>query len=91
MLKSGVNGFNPDSSGVNVGEAQDSTGFNLFTHQQKRKQEGSSALSMDYDSLRQAVLELYLSVKIRSDDEIDCYNKDLFDKEKREMDGVDGY
>ena len=38
--------------------------------------EGTSALKMDYLSLREAVLELYLSVKIRSDDEIDNYNKD---------------
>ena len=34
-------------------------------------------------NLREAVLELYLSVKIRSDEEIDEYNKDVFDKEKR--------
>jgi len=48
-------------------------------------------LKHDYPSLRQAVLELYLSVKIRSDEEIDEYNKDLFDKEKDELAGVDGY
>jgi hypothetical protein len=36
-------------------------------------------------------LELYLSVKIRSDEEIDDYNKDLFEKEKEELVGVDGY
>ena len=30
---------------------------------------------MDYASLKEAVLELYLSVKIRSDEEIDAYNK----------------
>lgn len=38
-----------------------------------------------------AILELYLSVKIRSDEEIDGYGKDLFEKEKKEMNDVDGY
>jgi hypothetical protein len=38
-----------------------------------------------------AILELYLSVKIRSDDEIDGYGKDLFDEEKKQMCDVDGY
>jgi len=37
------------------------------------------------------VLELFLSVKIRSDEEIDAYNKDQFDKEKKELTEVDGY
>ena len=46
---------------------------------------------MDYKNLRQAVLELYLSVKIRSDDEIDAYNKDTFEIEKKELANVDGY
>ena len=80
-----------DESGVNIGASKTKEGFNLFTHQQKRKLEGTGALVLDYDSLRQAVLELYLSVKIRSDDEIDEYSKDLFEKEKREQDGVNGY
>lgn len=31
-------------------------------------------LTKSYDELRTAVLELYLSVKIRDDDEIDDYN-----------------
>jgi hypothetical protein len=34
---------------------------------------------------------LYLSVKIRSDDEIDAYNEDLFRLEKQEMSKIDGY
>ena len=37
------------------------------------------------------MLELYLSVKIRSDEEIDDYNKDLFEKEKGELKDIDGY
>jgi len=41
--------------------------------------------------MRQAVLELYLSVKIRSNDEIDAYSKHIFQREKKEMDMVDGF
>lgn len=37
------------------------------------------------------MLELYLSVKIRSDDEIDNYNEDQFKKEKEQMKDVDGF
>jgi len=70
---------------------QADTGFNLFSHQAKRKLEGSGALVKDYANLRQAVLELYLSVKIRSDDEIDLYNKDMFMQEQQELAHVDGY
>ena len=65
--------------------------FNLFTHQKVRKMESTQALVLDYKMLRQAVLELYLSVKIRSDDEIDAYNKDQFIREKKELESVDGY
>lgn len=68
-----------------------SQGFNLFTHQAKRDLEGTDALVKDYKNLREAVLELYLSVKIRSDDEIDEYGKDLFVREKSELKDVDGY
>jgi hypothetical protein len=35
--------------------------------------------------LKLAVLELYLSVKIRSDEEIDDYNKEKFEQEKTEL------
>lgn len=72
-------------------QTESSNGFNLFTHQAKRDLEGTSGLVMDYTSLREAVLELYLSVKIRSDDEIDDYGKDLFQKEKGEMKNIDGF
>ena len=41
--------------------------------------------------MRQAVLELFLSVKIRSDEEIENYNKETFSKEKEELVDVDGY
>ena len=37
------------------------------------------------------MLELYLSVKIRSDEEIDEYNKDIFEEEKKQLRDVDGY
>ena len=46
---------------------------------------------MDYASLKEAILELYLSVKIRSDDEIDAYNKGQFESEKKAMMNVNGY
>ncbi len=36
-------------------------------------------------------MELYLSVKIRSDDEIDNYTEEQFKKEKQEMRAVDGF
>lgn len=69
----------------------DDGAFNLFTHQKKRQLEGTSALALDYENLRNAILELYLSVKIRSDEEIDGYGKELFEKEKKDMVMVDGY
>lgn len=37
------------------------------------------------------MLELFLSVKIRSDDEIDNYNEALFKQEKRELSNLDGF
>lgn len=36
-------------------------------------------------------MELYLSVKIRSDFEIEAFNKDKFEEEKKELNGLDGY
>ena len=48
-------------------------------------------LLKNYKDLREAVLELYLSVKIRNDEEIDAYDEDLFKLEKQEMSKVDGY
>lgn len=45
----------------------------------------------DYENLKVAVLELYLSVKIRSDEEIDDYSKEKFMQEKKELQQVDGY
>jgi len=36
-------------------------------------------------------LELYLSVKIRSDEEIDNYNEEFFKEEKKLMADVDGF
>ena len=48
-------------------------------------------MNFTYLDLREAILELYLSVKIRSDEEIDKYNSQMFRKEKLEMKQVDGY
>ena len=55
--------------------------FNLFTHHAKLKY--GEPLEFSYDALREAVLELFLSVKIRSDEEIDNYNEAQFREEKR--------
>lgn len=66
-------------------------GFNLFTHHKKRQLEGTDALPRDYDNLRLAVMELYLSVKIRSDEEIDAYGKDQFNAEKKELGDICAY
>jgi len=41
--------------------------------------------------LREGVLELFLSVKIRSDEEIDNYNEQVFLQEKKQNKGVDGF
>ena len=41
--------------------------------------------------MRQAVLELYLSVKIRSDEEIEHYEQQTFEKEKQELRNIDGF
>jgi hypothetical protein len=45
----------------------------------------------NYETLKQALLELYLSVKIRSDEEIDNYTEDQFKQEKKAMGEVDGF
>ena len=63
--------------------------FNLFTHHAKVK--NGEPLDHSYAALREAVLELFLSVKIRSDDEIDGYNEALFKQEKRELAEMDGF
>ena len=45
----------------------------------------------NHKTLKEALLELYLSVKIRSDDEIDNYTEEQFKVEKAQMRGVDGF
>lgn len=93
IMRHSQNKFNgtmyTNESFVNLEEPADAAGFNLFTHQQKRK--NNQELPLDYACLREAVLELFLSVKIRSDEEIEKYNKDTFGKEKEELKDVDGY
>ena len=63
--------------------------FNLFTHHKLLKEK--KPLQFTYDALKEAVLELYLSVKIRSDDEIDNYNEEFFKDEKRQLKDLDGF
>ena len=45
----------------------------------------------NYGTLKEALLELYLSVKIRSDDEIDNYTEEQFKIDKQQMLEVDGF
>lgn len=47
----------------------------MFTHKAGRNDEGSTIVE-NYQTLKEALLELYLSVKIRSDDEIDNYTEE---------------
>ena len=61
--------------------------FNLFTH---LRQDGVE-VQENYITLKEAILELYLSVKIRSDEEIDNYTEEQFRIEKEQMKEVDGF
>jgi len=63
--------------------------FDMFTHHGKAK--NKEFLYFTYDALREAVLELFLSVKIRSDEEIDNYNEEQFREEKRQLAHLDGF
>jgi hypothetical protein len=73
----------------NASKPQREADFSLFTHLQKQMQ--GQPLVKNYKDLREAVLELYLSVKIRNDEEIDAYDEDLFRLEKQEMTKLNGY
>jgi len=75
-----------ESDGIGLNET-----FFLFTHLKKRKEEGQASLIHDYANLRLAVLELYLSIKIRPDEEISEFTKEMYQEEKDSMDGIDGY
>ena len=61
--------------------------FNLFTH---LRQDGVE-VQENYITLKEAILELYLSVKIRSDEEIDNYTEEQFRIEKEQMKEVYGF
>lgn len=68
---------------------QNGNEFNLFTHQKLTQ---SQRVKMEnHATLKEALLELYLSVKIRSDDEIDNYTEEQFKVEKAQMRQVDGF
>ena len=61
----------------------------LFTHHVKLRD--NLPLQKNYKELREAILELFLSVKIRTDEEIDEYNKNIFLQEKKDMEKVNGF
>ena len=42
-------------------------------------------------TLKKALLELYLSVKIRSDEEIEVFTEEQFEREKEQMREIDGF
>ena len=63
--------------------------FNLFTHH--KLTQSQRAKMENYVTLKEALLELYLSVKIRSDDEIDNYTEEQFKIEKEQMREADGF
>ena len=63
--------------------------FTLFTHLKKRSD--GIPLIKSYKELREAILELFLSVKIRSDEEIEAYNNEMFQLEKMELCKNDGF
>ena len=76
-------------SGADVGGQNDNRNFNLFSHHVLQKE--GKPLDLSYEALKEGVLELYLSVKIRSDEEIDNYNEEFFKDEKRQLRSVDGF
>ena len=59
--------------------------FNLFTHLKIPKDKRVE----NFANLKQAVTELFLSVKIRSDEEIDVYGAEQYEQEKLLMRDVD--
>jgi len=69
-------------SGVDAIQTEGNRNFNLFSHHALLKD--GQPLELSYKALREGILELYLSVKIRSDEEIDAYNEEFFNEEKRQ-------
>jgi hypothetical protein len=62
----------------------------MFTHKVGKNEDGLT-ITENYLTLKEALLELYLSVKIRSDEEIDGYTEEQFRIEKEQMKDVDGF
>ena len=61
---------------MSLGNNTNEESFEIFTHVKKRKANDPSWLIKDYRTLREAVLELFLQVKIRPDIEVDVYNEE---------------
>ena len=76
-------------SGADLMNNDGNRNFNLFSHHLLVKQ--GKPFNYTYEALKEGILELYLSVKIRSDEEIDNYNEEFFKEEKRELVDVDGF
>lgn len=63
------------NSNMNINDIDNSKNdFNLFSHHKFTN--SARVMQENYETLKEALLELYLSVKIRSDEEIDCYTEE---------------
>ena len=74
----------PQHSNTNI-DNNNYNDFNLFSHHKNQEHQEN------YETLKEALLELYLSVKIRSDEEIDNYTEQQFKLEKEQMGETDGF
>ena len=45
----------------------------------------------DVNELREAIIELYLAIKIRSTEELDKITDDILEEEKKKLDQVSGF
>ena len=76
--------FNDDGAALlSFKESKRDEEFNLFSHDLLLKE--GKPLIFSYDALKMGILELYLSVKIRNDDDINNYDEQAFEMEKLEL------
>ena len=82
--------FNDDGAALlSFKESKRDEEFNLFSHDLLLKE--GKPLIFSYDALKMGILELYLSVKIRNDDDINNYDEQAFEMEKLELQDCDGF
>eukprot|EP00347_Sterkiella_histriomuscorum_P017361 403349677 len=88
QMMADINMLSPDQQNGST-DLNNNNDFNLFSHH--KFSQSARVNQENYETLKEALLELYLSVKIRSDDEIDCYTEEQFKQEKDMMKEVDGF